>query len=81
MSTGTIPAGQVRPNTLGSARSQNLNFAINYNTGGVVDGTLAANQVAAAAVTTGMVFFIGLADLGSRGENDVMCISAMINSN
>jgi hypothetical protein len=41
----------------------------NANTGGVVDGSNAANQAAALAVTTGLEFSISLSDLGFTNGN------------
>jgi len=76
--SGTILAGNVGPNASGSALTQNLDFAINNtNNAGVLGGTGAANQAAAAAVSTGMEFSIALADLGSPGPGDVIRIAAM----
>jgi hypothetical protein len=61
--------------------TQPLDFAINdNNAAGVAGGTGAADQVAAAAVTTGMEFSIALADLGSPGNGDVIRISALVNN-
>lgn len=67
VSSGFIPAGAggIGPNASAAALTQNLEFAINdNNAAGVLGGTGAADQVAAAAVTTGMEFSIALADLG-----------------
>jgi hypothetical protein len=81
VSAGSIAAGNVGPNASGTALSQNLDFAINNNNAlGVLGGTAAANQAAAAAVTTGMEFSIALADIGSPAVGDVISISAMINN-
>ena len=47
----------------------------NTNTAGVLGGAEAANQAAAAAVTTGLEFSIALVDLGSPGFGDDINIS------
>lgn len=74
---GAILAGNVSPNASGSALTSDLFFAINNtNAGGVIGGTGAADQMAAAAVTTGIEFSIALADLGVDGE--IIRIAAMI---
>lgn len=81
VSTGSIPAGDLGPNASGSSLSQPLLFAINNNNAaGVIGGTNAADQTAAAAVTTGMEFSIALADLGNPGNGDVIKICAAINN-
>lgn len=81
VSTGNIPAGDVGPNASGSSLTQPLDFAINNNNAaGVLGGTGAANQAAAAAVTTGMEFSIDLADLGSPADGSTIKICAMINN-
>lgn len=81
VSTGSILAGSLGPNASGTALTQNLLFAINdNNAAGVMGGTGAADQIAAAAVTTGMEFSIDLADLGNPGPGDVIMIAAMINN-
>ena len=67
VSSGSIPAGVggIGPNASGAALSQVLEFAINdNNAAGVLGGTGAAEQAAAAAVATGMEFSIALTDLG-----------------
>jgi hypothetical protein len=51
----------------------------NSNTGGVGFGSLAADQAAAAAVTTGIEIGISLADLGSPSVGDVIKVTAFIN--
>jgi hypothetical protein len=57
----------------GAALSQNLDFAFdNSNLAGVLGGTGAADQAAAAAVTTGLELSISLADLGNPGIGDVL---------
>lgn len=81
-SSGSILAGNVGPNASGSSLTENLQFAIdNNNLAGVAGGSGAADQAAAAAVTTGMEFSISLADLGLPanfvGE---IKIAAMINN-
>lgn len=48
----------------------------NTNTGGVGEGAAAADQAAAAAVTTGLEFSIALADLGNPGIGDEIKIHA-----
>jgi hypothetical protein len=48
------------------------------NTGGVLGGTNAANQVAAAAVTTGIELAIPLSALGNPNQSEIL-VSAMIN--
>jgi hypothetical protein len=81
VSTGFIPAGNVGPNASGTALTQSLDFAINdNNAAGVLGGTAAADQVAAAAVTTGMEFSIALADIGSPSPGSEILISAVINN-
>lgn len=76
---GFIAAGHVGPNASGSALANDLIFAINNNNaGGVTGGTGAADQMAAAAVTTGIEFSIALSDLGVDGE--VIRIAAMIDN-
>jgi hypothetical protein len=81
VSTGTVAAGSVGPNASGTALSQPLDFAINNNNAaGVMGGTGPADQVAAAAVTTGMEFSIALADIGDPAPGSALLVSAMINS-
>ena len=81
ISTGQINAGNVGPNASGSSLIHNLEFAINdNNAAGVTGGTGAANQAAAAAVTTGMEFSIDLADLGGPVWGSTIKIAAMINN-
>jgi hypothetical protein len=81
VSAGTILAGNIGPNASGSALTQNLSFAVNdNNAAGVIGGTDAADQAAAAAVTTGMEFSIALADLGNPANGSVIKIAAMINN-
>lgn len=76
---GQINAGALGPNASGSSLTQDLLFAINNNnTLGVTGGTAAADQIAAAAVMTGMEFSISLADLGSPIDGTEIRISAMI---
>lgn len=52
----------------------------NTNSGGVAFGTSAADQIAAASVTTGIEVAISLADLGSPAIGDVIKVTAFINS-
>lgn len=81
ITSGSIAAGTLGPNAFGSSLTKDLDFAINNNNAaGVLGGTGPADQVAAAAVDTGMEFSIALADIGNPGEGDVIKISAMINS-
>jgi len=62
---GEVTAANLATNAAGSALSESIFFAFdNSNTAGVAGGTAAADQVAAAAVTTGFEFSIALADLG-----------------
>ncbi len=78
IASGTIAAGTLGPNASGSSLTQDLEFALNNtNTLGVLGGSGAADQVAAAAVTTGLEFSIDLADLGNPAVGDVIQISAM----
>lgn len=57
--------------------SSALEFGFNNtNVAGVSGGTAAANQVAAAAVTTGFEFSVALADIGNPGIGDVIRIHA-----
>lgn len=51
----------------------------NSNVAGVLGGTGAANQAAAAAVTTGLELVIPLSAIGSPGLGDVIRISAHVN--
>jgi hypothetical protein len=80
---GTITAGTTGPNASGSSLTQNLDIAWdNSNDAGVSGGTVAADQVAAAAVTTGMEFSIALADLGNPSPGSTINIAAFYgNSN
>lgn len=79
IASGMIAAGNVGPNASGSSLSQDLFFAINNNnTLGVTGGTGAADQMAAAAVMTGMEFSIALADLGNPADGTEIRIAAMI---
>jgi hypothetical protein len=81
MANGLIAAGNVGPNASGSALTQPLLFAINdTNAAGVTGGTGPADQMAAAAVMTGMEFSISLADLGNPGDGQVIRIAAMIDN-
>ena len=57
--------------------SSALEFGFNNtNVAGVIGGMAAADQVAAAAVTTGLEFSVALADIGSPGIGDVIKIHA-----
>jgi hypothetical protein len=49
----------------------------NTNSAGVAGGTNAANQAAAAAVTTGVEFSVALADIGNPGLGDLIKIHAV----
>jgi hypothetical protein len=81
VSTGSIAAGALGPNAAGPSLTQPLHFAIDDNNGaGVIGGTDAADQGAAAAVTTGMEFSIALADLGNPADGTLIRIAAMINN-
>jgi hypothetical protein len=63
-----------------SALPNGLGVAFNRdNTGGVTGGTGAADQTAAAAVTTGLELVIPLSAIGNPGLGDVILISAHIN--
>lgn len=90
-STGSIAAGALGPNASGSALTQPLNFGFdNSNIAGVLgrnaalgncagtDACIAADPVAAAAVTTGLEFSIALADLGSPAIGSEIKVTAMI---
>jgi hypothetical protein len=81
VSSGMIAAGNVGPNASGSALTQDLFFAINdNNAAGVTGGNGPADQMAAAAVMTGMEFSISLADLGNPGDGEIIRIAAMIDN-
>jgi hypothetical protein len=85
IASGSIPAGDLGPNASASSLTQPLAFAINNNNTAGVDGCdgsgcLLADQVAAAAVTTGMEFSIALADLGNPSAGSTIRISAMISN-
>lgn len=61
----------------GGFLTQDVEFGFNNtNTAGVLGGTNAADQVAAAAVTTGFEFSIALADIGNPGIGDTIKIHA-----
>lgn len=51
----------------------------NSNVAGILGGTAAADQVAAAAVTTGIELVIPLSSIGSPGNGSVIKISAHVN--
>ena len=58
--------------------TNNVEFGFNNTNGaGVTGGTAAANQAAAAAVTTGFEFSIALADLGNPSFGDLIQIHAV----
>ncbi|MEZ5162294.1 MAG: PEP-CTERM sorting domain-containing protein [Fimbriimonadaceae bacterium] len=79
IANGVINAGNVGPNASGTALTQDLFFAMdNNNAAGVLGGTGAADQVAAAAVMTGFEFSVALADIGNPGIGDTIKISAMV---
>ena len=81
VAAGVIEAGALGPNASGPALTQNLEFAINNNNAdGVFAGIGAADQQAAAAVTTGMEFSIALADLGNPAPGSMIKIMAVINN-
>lgn len=81
VSSGMIAAGNVGPNASGSALTQDLLFAINdNNAAGVTGGNGPADQMAAAAVMTGMEFSISLADLGNPADGEIIRIAAMIDN-
>ena len=69
--SGETPTGTVNQSPIGVAYD-------NSNTAGVAGGTEAADQLAAAAVTTGIELCLDLADLGSP-VGDIR-IAAMVNS-
>lgn len=77
-----VQSGSVSPADLGTGHvaailSSNLDFGFNNtNTAGVLGGTAAADQAAAAAVTTGLEFSIDLADIGSPAIGDTIKIHA-----
>lgn len=61
----------------GGFLTQDVEFGFNNtNTAGVLGGTNAADQVAAAAVTTGFEFSVALADIGNPGIGDTIKIHA-----
>lgn len=61
----------------GGFLTQDVEFGFNNtNTAGVIGGTNAADQVAAAAVTTGFEFSVALADIGNPGLGDTIKIHA-----
>jgi hypothetical protein len=80
VASGVVAAGSLGPNASGTALTQDLFFAFNgNNNAGVTGGTGPADQMAAAAVTTGMEFSISLADLGNPVDG-VIRIAAMIDN-
>jgi len=83
-----VQSGVINPgnNGLNSAGNRVLNGFLtsplefgfnNSNSGGVSGGTEAANQIAAAAVTTGLEFSVALADIGNPGFGDLIKIHAV----
>ena len=78
--SGTISAGGAATTGAdgGTFLTQDVPFAFNNtNTAGVAGGTAAADQTAAAAVTTGLEFSIDLADIGNPGLGDEILIHAV----
>ena len=76
---GTILAGGVVATGAdgGGFLTQDVAFGFdNTNTAGVMGGTAAADQVAAAAVTTGLEFSIALSDIGNPSPGDEIKIHA-----
>jgi hypothetical protein len=79
--SGTILAGGGATATTGADAgtflTQDVPFGFdNSNSAGVLGGTAAADQAAAAAVTTGLEFSIDLADIGSPAEGSEILIHA-----
>ncbi|TWT75681.1 hypothetical protein Pla123a_31910 [Posidoniimonas polymericola] len=75
--SGVVTPGDISLNAVGSALTQDLQFAFNNsNAAGVLGGTAAADPVAAAAVTTGLEFSIALADLGNPAPGSEILIHA-----
>jgi hypothetical protein len=73
--------GTLGPNAVVSSVTQNLFYGWdNTNNAGVTGGTGPADQVAAAAVTTGMEFSIHLDDLGSPSVGSEIKITAIYGS-
>lgn len=78
--TGVIAPGAGGNNTA-SFITENVEFGFdNSNSAGVMGGTGAADQAAAAAVTTGIEFSVSLADLGNPAIGTEILISAMYNN-
>jgi hypothetical protein len=85
-SVGTVAAGSLGPNASASALTQTLSFGFdNSNTMGITGTSgppdtreLAADQVAAAAVTKGLEFSIDLADLGSPAQGTAIKVTAVL---
>jgi hypothetical protein len=74
-----IQSGSALGNGTGTTSflSSALEFGFNNtNIAGVIGGTAAADQVAAAAVTTGFEFSVALADIGNPSAGDVIKIHA-----
>ena len=81
VSVGVINAGATAPNASSSSLTDRLFFAIDNNcVAGVLGGSAAADQTAAAAVATGMRLSIPLADLGWPAKASTIRISAMIDN-
>jgi len=81
---GTISTGSLANNAGASALSKDISFFFdNSNMAGVMGGTGAADQAAAAAVTTGFEFSIDLADLGldASVENTIRVAAIIGNGN
>jgi hypothetical protein len=80
MQSGSVAVGSGGNNTT-AYLTQPLHFAIDNTNGlGVSGGTGAADQTAAAAVLTGIELSVALADIGSPGPGDLICIAAMYNN-
>ncbi len=79
IANGQITAGSVGTNASGTSLTSDLFFAYNgNNAAGVAGGTGAANQAAAAAVTTGFEFSVALADIGNPTPGSTIRIAAMV---
>ena len=77
----TVTAADLGGNASGSALTGVLEYAFdNTNAAGVAGGSGAADQSAAAAVTTGFEFSIDLADLGNPVAGDIINIAAAVNN-
>jgi hypothetical protein len=79
LAAGNVFGGSLQGSN-GSALANGIGVAFNRtNTGGVIGGTAAANQAAAAAVTTGVELVIPLSAIGGFGIGSEIKVSAMIN--